>query len=166
MLFAEFDVAVLNKRLERADAGVLILGGVDLHNREVFPGLGCLLPHDLREVRLELHCLHAEAVVGPVVFPLEPPVGLQHVLNDLVRVSLGHVSDDHVDAAGESVLRQSEDTAGVRPLVLAQARVVGSHKQKPGVREVGRGLAFVVPVVEPLLLKGTARRVDGIVLDF
>lgn len=80
-------------------------------------------------------------------------------------MALGHVRDDHIDNTGDPVFCQSEDAAGVCSLVLAQAGVVGPHEQEARISEVWRGLSLIVPVVEPLLLKCAAGRVDGIVLD-
>ena len=80
-------------------------------------------------------------------------------------MALGHVRDDHIDDAGDPVFCQSEDAAGVRPLVLAQTGIVGPHEQEARVRKVGRGLSLIVPVVEPLLLKRAGGWVDGVVLD-
>lgn len=107
-------------RLQGLDASVFVLCAVDLHNREVFADCCGLLTHDLGEVVLKLNRLDAELVVGPLVLSLEAAACLQGVLDDLVGLSLRDVRDDDVDVAGGRILRQSEDGAGVRLLVLAQ----------------------------------------------
>lgn len=81
MFLAEFDVAILHERLQGLNAGVLVLRAVDLLDGEVLADRRRTLPHDLGEVILELHRLHAELVVGPLVLPLEASARIEGVLD-------------------------------------------------------------------------------------
>ena len=166
MLFAELDIAVLHKRLQALDAGVLVLGAVDFFNRQVLADRRRLLPHDLGKVILELHRLDPEFVVGPLIIPLQAAAGLQRVLDDLVGFPLCDVRDDHIQIAGHGILGQRENAAGVRFLVFPQRWVVCPDKQKTRVGEVRLLLSVIVPEVEPFFLEGAVFRVNRVVLDF
>ena len=165
MFLAEFDVAILHERLQGLDACILVLRAVDLLDREILADRCRTLPHDLGEVILELHRLHAELVVGPLVLPLEASARVEGVLNDLIRLALGNVRDHDIEVARLRVLRQCDDGAGVRLLVLAQRWVVRADEEKLRVGEVWLHLALVVPKVKPLFLEGAVLRVDGVILD-
>ena len=137
---------------------------MDLLDRKVLADLGGLLPHDLGKIILELNRLDAELVEGLLVFTLEPTRRLDRVLNNLVRLPLGDVSDDDVHVARRGVLCYADDRRGVALSVLSEGGVIRRHKEELRVGEV-RGELPVVVEVEPLLGERAILRVYGFVLD-
>ena len=166
VLLAELDVAVLDEGLQRLDAGVFILGAVDLLNGKVFASLRRPLPHDLGKIVLKLNRFDAELVEGLLVLTPEPPGVVQGVVDDLVRLPLRYVGDHDVEVARGGVLRDADDRRGVALAVLPQGGVVRPHEDEPRLGEVRDGFPVVVIVVEPLLGEGAVLGVDGLVLDF
>ena len=76
--------------------------------------------------------------------PLEASARVEGGLNDLIRLALGNVRDHDIEVARLRVLRQCDDGAGVRLLVLAQRWVVRADEEKLRVGEVWLRLALVV----------------------